>query len=73
MKTLKKLSRAKLKNIKGKGMEGCGGCPTTGNYGDGPEYTHSCWSYWGLQTNCRNCVDVSADCYGPDYSDFYNN
>lgn len=69
---MRKLSRTKLKDIKGKGMAGCAGCPTTGNYGDGPEYTHNCWNYWSLPANCRNCVDVSADCYDPDYSDFYN-
>ncbi len=42
---MRKLSRTKLKDIKGKGMSGCAGCPTTGNYGDGPEYTHNCWNY----------------------------
>ncbi|MEJ5104442.1 hypothetical protein [Chryseobacterium sp. MYb328] len=69
---MKKLSRTKLKDIKGKEQQGCSGCPTGGNYGDGPEYTNSCWSYWALSPNCRNCVDVSADCYGPDYSDYYS-
>lgn len=70
---MKKLSRTKLKDINGKGMSGCAGCPTGGNYGDGPEYTNSCMSFWGLSPNCRNCVDVSADCYGPDYSDYFGN
>lgn len=68
MKTTKKLSRTKLKNVKGRG--GCTGCSTAGNYGEGPEYTHNCWNYWGVPASCRSCVDVSADCYGPDYSDF---
>lgn len=69
---MRRISRAKLKNIKGKGIQNCGGCPAGGSYGDGPEYTNNCWNYWSLPTNCRNCVDVSIDCYGPDYSDFYN-
>lgn len=67
-----KLSRKKLMNINGKGTANCAGCSTAGNYGDGPEYTNNCWSYWSLSASCRNCVDVSFDCYGPDYSDFYN-
>ncbi|MGU3377495.1 hypothetical protein [Chryseobacterium sp. M5A1_1a] len=69
---MRKLSRTKLKSINGKGTQGCTGCPTGGNYGDGPEYTNNCWNYWALSPNCRNCVDVSTDCYGPDYSDFNN-
>ncbi|WP_412850932.1 hypothetical protein ACL0VS_05195 [Chryseobacterium sp. PMSZPI] len=68
---MRKLSRTKLKHIHGKGMQGCIGCPTGGNYGDTTDYTNTCMSYWSLSLNCRNCVDVSADCYGPDYSDFY--
>lgn len=69
---MKKLSRINLKDINGKGT-GCNFCPTSGNYGDGPEYTNSCMAFWGLSPNCRNCVDVSADCYGPDYSDYFGN
>ncbi|MDN3691443.1 hypothetical protein QWZ06_03820 [Chryseobacterium tructae] len=69
---MKKLSRTKLKDIKGQQMSGCARCSTSGNYGDGPEYTYGCMSFWGLSPECRNCVDVSADCYGPDYSDYYN-
>ncbi|VEH22395.1 Uncharacterised protein [Chryseobacterium nakagawai] len=67
---MRKLPRTKLKDINGKGRS-CDFCPTSGNYGDGPEYTNGCMAFWALSPTCRNCVDVSADCYGPDYSDYY--
>ncbi|HCR76495.1 MAG TPA: hypothetical protein DIW37_08855 [Chryseobacterium sp.] len=58
---MKKLSRSKLKEIKG--ATNCGGCPVQNNYGDGPEYSASCASYFSLSQNCQMCVDVSANCF----------
>jgi hypothetical protein len=58
---MKKLSRSKLKTIKG--STSCVGCPVQNNYGTGPEYSNTCAQYFALSQNCQVCVDVSADCF----------
>ncbi|MBK1897910.1 hypothetical protein [Chryseobacterium paridis] len=58
---MKKLSRLKLKEIKGSLT--CGGCPVNNSYGPGPEYTNTCDHYFALSENCKPCVDISAYCF----------
>ncbi|MEY8761914.1 hypothetical protein [Chryseobacterium tongliaoense] len=57
---MKKLSRTKLKTIRG--ALSCAGCPVGNNYGIGPNYSNTCEDYYALSDNCKRCVDVSADC-----------
>ncbi|MDH6250890.1 hypothetical protein M2347_000617 [Chryseobacterium sp. H1D6B] len=62
---MKKLSRSKLKNIKGS-MD-CSGCPIGNTYGPGPEYSNTCDQYEALAPRCRSCVDVAYDCQNPPF------
>lgn len=57
---MKKLSRSRLKNIRG--AMNCVGCPVNNNYGNGPEYSNTCDQYHALSENCQRCVDVAFDC-----------
>lgn len=63
MKTIKKLSRRDLEQIKGAGISRCDGCPTHLVFGPGSSSDPSCEAYWTLSENCRMCVVVSADCF----------
>ncbi|MFC3159268.1 hypothetical protein SAMN05443633_103184 [Chryseobacterium arachidis] len=58
---MKKLTRSKLKAIKG--SLSCAGCPIRNNYGPGSEYSNTCEQYFALSQNCQMCVDVSAYCF----------
>jgi len=57
---MKKLSRLKLKNIKG--ASNCVGCPVNNTYGNTPEFSNTCDQFLALSENCKRCVDVAYDC-----------